>query len=104
VKWKTLWHSGAGMGMWNENNSGGQQLQWDSKTVRWWLKQVRVKVRLLLLALHLLFCVSTDIVQKYNTNFFSQQWHVNRQKHHLYRVIRNDCPGFNNLPYTIHFR
>jgi len=26
--------------------------------------------------------------------------------HHLwfYRVIRNDCQGFNNLPYTIHFR
>ena len=21
-----------------------------------------------------------------------------------YRVIRNDCLGFNNLPYTIHFR
>ena len=22
----------------------------------------------------------------------------------IYRVIQNDCRGFNNLPYTIHFR
>jgi len=24
--------------------------------------------------------------------------------HSTYRVIRNDCQGFNNLSYTIHFR
>jgi hypothetical protein len=25
-------------------------------------------------------------------------------KNPVYRVIRNDCRGFNNLPYTIHLR
>ena len=26
------------------------------------------------------------------------------QKLHTYRVIQNDCQGFNNLSYTIHLR
>ena len=27
-----------------------------------------------------------------------------KYEHYLYRVIRNDCRGFNNLSYTIHLR
>ena len=39
-----------------------------------------------------------------STSVFDGKQTILRSAHTVYRVIRNDCRGFNNLSHTIHLR
>jgi len=48
--------------------------------------------------------IETSVRNYRSTRCKRLQQRSSHSPRNLYRVIRNDCPGFNNLSYTIHFR
>jgi len=47
--------------------------------------------------------VKKKIVSIFNKKLYTNKFYITDIYVYIYRVIQNDCRGFNNLSYTIHF-